>query len=255
MKYRLSILSLFGLALALTLAVPASGDADDNPGVLPPNSRPYGKTYGEWGAEWWKWAASIPAAQNPGLDPTGRFGHIGQSGPVWFLIGLYGSGSVERTVNVPVGKALLIPFYNWVWWAPDDLATAEFVAEHLGFTDEEIAAMSDEDLIRLAANYTAGTPPFDPPTLTCTVDGVPLRNLLQYNSESPAFRFVDTDLWDDFGIPISQPNLSVTAGYYVMLAPLPPGRHTIRYTTSHRHSLPAFDLDMEVTYHVNVVRP
>src|SRR5207247_2134376 len=66
---------------------PGSGGNQRNPLVLPPGSAPYGKTYGEWSAEHWKWLLSIPAATNPANDFTGANGAIGQSGPVWFLCG------------------------------------------------------------------------------------------------------------------------------------------------------------------------
>ena len=241
----LLVLALLGCVLTTSLAPAAR---NDNPAVLPPHANAYGMSYGEWSEEWWKWAVGIPAAQNPGLDETGEFGSVGQEGHVWFLAGLYGSDEVERTVTVPAGKPLFFPLYNWVWWAPDDLGTAEFLAVHLGFTPEEIALMTDEELIRLAASYTAGEP-----ELTCTVDGRELQNLHQYYAESSAFQFLDTDLFDDFGIPISQPNLAVAAGYWVMLAPLPVGEHTIHWAAHGRHSVPAFDGDLVVTYHINVV--
>src|SRR5882757_5084559 len=44
-----------------------------NPGVLPPQSHPYGKSYGEWAAKWVQWALSIPADRNPLTDTTGVF--------------------------------------------------------------------------------------------------------------------------------------------------------------------------------------
>ena len=237
------------IAVLIVGAVVAESRAGNgNPGVIPPHAKAYGLTYGEWSVDWWKWLIGIPAAENPGLDETGEFGDIDQDGPVWFLVGLFGSGEVTRSVTVPAGKALLFPLYNWVWWAPDDLGTAEFVADHLGFTPEEIAAMTDEELIRLISNFAAGEP-----EMTCTVDGQPLQNLLGYHADSPAFRFLDTTLLDEFGVPISQPNLAVAAGYWIMLAPLPVGEHTIQWTTHATHSLPDFDTDLDVTYHITVV--
>ena len=35
-----------------------------NPGILPPNSKLGGKTYGQWNAQWWKWALSLPVDEN-----------------------------------------------------------------------------------------------------------------------------------------------------------------------------------------------
>jgi hypothetical protein len=54
-------------AVAL-LAVAATGLADNaSLGVVPPNERAYGHTYGGWSAEWWKWFLSIPEDVHPSL--------------------------------------------------------------------------------------------------------------------------------------------------------------------------------------------
>jgi len=93
----------------LTVAAAALATHNPNPRVLPRDSTPYGKSYAEWHAAWWKWAFETPADERPVLDETGEFCHVGQSGPVWFLAGTAsfgGSGSVERTCTVPAGKAL-----------------------------------------------------------------------------------------------------------------------------------------------------
>jgi hypothetical protein len=39
-----------------------------NPGVIPPQSKAHGMTYGEWSAKWWQWAYSLPVDQNPFFD-------------------------------------------------------------------------------------------------------------------------------------------------------------------------------------------
>ena len=42
-----------------------------NPGVLPANSKPYGKSYAEWSALWWQWAYGLPATGHPLFDEVG----------------------------------------------------------------------------------------------------------------------------------------------------------------------------------------
>lgn len=61
--------------------------ATAKPRVLPPRSRPFGLTYAQWSEKWWQWALSIPADENPLLDPTGENCGTGQSRRVWFLAG------------------------------------------------------------------------------------------------------------------------------------------------------------------------
>src|SRR5262245_11884284 len=45
-----------------------SGPGANNPGVLPPQSNPYGASYGEWSAKWWQWAFSMPHTDHPLFD-------------------------------------------------------------------------------------------------------------------------------------------------------------------------------------------
>src|SRR5215470_13313076 len=105
-QMRLGLLAT--LAVAATLTVPGwsahAGNA--NPRILPPNSQAFGKTYGEWSVEWWRFVLSQPPATNPLFDTTGADCAIGQSGSVFFLVGAAGSGTPTRDdCMVPAGKA------------------------------------------------------------------------------------------------------------------------------------------------------
>ena len=135
----------------------------DNPRIFPPRSNPYGKTYSKWAAAWWHWVYSIPAAQNPVIDSTGEFSQVGQSGPVFFLAGNFGSSSV-RECTVPAGKALLFALLNapWVQFPTDP-----------PFTISEL-----RDIL---------SPSMDNPTLTCEIDGKAVGNLLDYREQSSVF--------------------------------------------------------------------
>ena len=82
----------------------SDGSSGSNDRILPPNSMPYGKSYGDWGAAFWSWDYAQPFATNPIFDPTGAFNMQNQSGPVWFLAGNSGGASV-RNVTIPAGRA------------------------------------------------------------------------------------------------------------------------------------------------------
>ena len=74
-----------------------------------------GKTYGAWSAAWWQYVEAQPASAGPLADSTGQTCAVGQSAasPVFFLVGLTGSGTVERPqCVVPAGKALFFPLLN-----------------------------------------------------------------------------------------------------------------------------------------------
>ena len=66
--YWQSVIAALGLVLGLMVSatIPFTQASNNpNPGVWPPNSELYGKTYAEWGAKWWQWALSFPAAKVP----------------------------------------------------------------------------------------------------------------------------------------------------------------------------------------------
>ena len=238
------------LAAALALLVPAASalaqGGNSNPGIAPPNSKPYGLSYGQWGAEWWKWVLGIPAAENPLLDETGEFAAVDQVGPVWFLAGTLGDPLEHpvRTVSVPAGKALFFPLVSFVYWAPDDLPLAIEVAELLGLDPAEL---SDEELLRVLANFSL----LELSELTLKVDGVEIQGLQRYFADSPGFTVEDDDLLDDFGFPPDGHGLFVTAGFWIMLAPLPVGEHTIHFTETIADS-PLGPSVQNVTYNITV---
>ena len=112
-RYLPSGLALIALIFLLQVT-PVLAAQNPNPGVLPPDSHPFGKTYGEWNAGWWQWFFSVPASKNPGLLTTEAVDcSVGQSGNDWFLAGRFnGLGRSTHSCTVPVGKALVIPLIN-----------------------------------------------------------------------------------------------------------------------------------------------
>ena len=204
---------LTGVALLAMTTSPAFADngPDDGPRILPLNSHPYGKTYGEWATAWWQWALSIPADRSPLTDPTGALFAEGQSGPVWFR-GTFGT-SGERTSTMPPGKALFMPVYNWIFGAgvfdcdptvpgvPCDVPTLRALA---------------------ASNTEAAT------VLDVNIDGEPVRHIRSYRAASPepfSVTYPDNSV---IGVAAGTYSPNVTDGYWLMLAPLPKGEHTIR---------------------------
>jgi hypothetical protein len=216
------------LALAVLAASPAqAGGAATPASVFAPNARPYGATYSEWAAAWWTWALSQPVSTNPVLDPTGARCAVGQNGKVWFLAGSFG-GSVERTCTVPRGKALLVPVLNFAYFAfatdPPETRTEEYVrAQVSGFRPSVTS-------------------------LTASIDGRPVTGLERYAEDSVLFRVVlppDNLFGLDPGFVLDP---SVDAGYYLVVKPLAPGEHTLRFGGSS-----GFGGSIQATYHLTVV--
>jgi hypothetical protein len=209
---------------ALSTMVFAQGNP--NPGVIPPEAKVLGKTYGEWGDIWWNWAVQFPPEMSPLLDTTGEFGTLGQEGQVWFLAGVGGGGSAERTLTVPAGKFLFFPLVNTF-----------FAAE--GTEEKERADVNA---------FIDGVS-----LLEASLDGVPLRDLFRYRAESPEGGFVLTLPTDSnlFGAPAGDYKPAVSAGYYLLLAPLSVGEHELHFrAVVGDPDEPDFEVD--VIYHLTV---
>ena len=186
--------------LALSLMMSAGGaDAAQTNFVAPPDQKVAGQTQAEWSARWWQWASSFDAARSPVADRTGKLCANGQQGDVWFLAGVYGSSPVKRECAVPAGKWLFFPIVNYVTYppAPD--------------------AVGCESLIEDVRAYTER-----PRDLTLIIDGVAVEDLTVH-------RQATRDCFDLGARSGERIYPAAGNGYYVMLKPLPPGRHTIKW--------------------------
>lgn len=207
----------------------ANGNAG-NPGVLPPNSSPHGHSYAEWTESLWQWMASIPLDVHPGLDETGANIGQGQSGSVWYLLPNFTGATSVRTGCIPSGKALCIAL----------IAMEASTREGYGTTEEELRAA--------AAGIIDGVE-----NLTCEVDGVSLQNLDRYRFQSAgmfSLTVPEDNVFDLWGVPTDAGTYypSVSDGYYVMLAPLAAGEHTIHF----HGEIPMIGYAPDITYHLTV---
>jgi hypothetical protein len=224
--------------------------------VIPPDSALVQAIYNELAQDWWMWAVSVPAATNPLLDTTGEFAHEGQPGGlVFFLAGHPFGGKYERTVEVPAGRFLFFPVINSIWWAPDDLGTARYWAEEVEHLNT--SRWSEEKLLRFIAAYSIqGYRRQDPPQISAEIDGCEVANLVDYRAVSPeVFTMEDTDLFDDlFEVELPNDLRYVADGYWVLVKPLKPGQHTIRFAGRIDAGPFAVEgpFEVEVTYHINV---
>ena len=80
-----AVVAAAAIAALVSILAPPAVQATSNPGVLPPDSRMYGKSYAEWSAEWWRWGISMPTDRSPLMETAEC--NESQTGPVWFLGG------------------------------------------------------------------------------------------------------------------------------------------------------------------------
>jgi hypothetical protein len=102
-----------GFVIGLASRV-AETQGNPNPGVIPPQAHPYGLSYGEWGARWWRWAYAFAVAYFPSSQAGEVDCFLGQSGSVWFLGGSTGEKPFTRSCTIPTGTALFFPIVNYL---------------------------------------------------------------------------------------------------------------------------------------------
>lgn len=222
----ISVLALItGLAANLALA------GNPNPKIIPIGSSAHGQPYGVWSGAWWQWAYSFPADANPVVDPTGELAALGQSGSVWFLAGTFGA-TATRTVTVTTGKTLFFPIMNQMWINLPDFGDAPWSPEQNLYARAVIAEMVDQGI-----------------NLACEIDGVAVKDIKSYRCVTPfgaeyMITMPENNLW---GLPAGTYGPSVDDGYWLMLTPLTPGKHTIHFTAANPSGW-----KLDVTYHLTV---
>lgn len=167
--------------------------------LLPPEGKVDGETFGALTARWWQWAERMPIA--PFLDPDGRLCELGQEGPVWFLAGTDGTFNAQRECVIPADRYVLVPVINMRYSNPrrhgrDALPIPCNVLQ-------QSAAVNNERLASAIA----------------LIDGVPVTDVARYRVRSDGcFPLV----------PEGEDVVTTAAdGYWLLLKPLPPGRHTV----------------------------
>jgi hypothetical protein len=207
-----------------------------------------GLTVGQWSARWWQWAFSIPKTKSPLLDETGAQCARGQKGLVWFLAGVWGGGTAERYCSVPAGKLIFFPIANvvWVQTAKDDPSLTE--------KDWRVCISFGNGVIDCSAIALAG---LQLDLQHTTLDGIPIilnPKIPIVRTQSPVFKAnwpADSDNLlgldpNEYGLDESP---SVSDGYWVMLPPLAPGRHVVKFLAG-----PPDKPAQNITYHIKVER-
>jgi hypothetical protein len=222
------ILSAGGSAVALAQVATPMTEAEVASLVLPTDAPAYGLSYSAWTARFAQWRHSLPTAIDPGADPTGARCGYGQAGPVFFLV-QSGEEPAERTCTIPAGTALLLPLLD------ASCSTVE-PPPFFGRDEAELRACT-EALFAPRAELTA------------VIDGVSIPDLERYRVQSDLFTVA---LPEDNVLELEPAILKgVIDGYWLLLAPLPPGEHELRFGGG----LPEIDFATEVTYHLTVAEP
>jgi hypothetical protein len=203
-SYRAGRILTMIAAAVFFCVVPAP--ADDDKKVVPVAESYAGLSYGEWAAAWWQWAFHIPATADYPLSPGGNT-LLAQSGPVWFLAGVFG---IEvRQITIPSGIALFLPVIN---------------AECSLFEPPPFQGDDATSLAACANGHVDNTK-----NLVAEIDGKPIKNLERFRIRSPMFTVGPVPEPNILSAPKGTITQSVDAGVYLLVLPMKPGRHTIHF--------------------------
>jgi len=201
----------------------ASAVADD---IIETGDTLQGRTQAEYANTWWQWAVSMPDAQSPIKDRSGVRCAVNQAGPVWFLAGGFGTSRISRECRIPSDRHIFFPVINMLYYPSGEgpAPTCDSVKLH--------AAMNNRYL----------------KSFKVTID--------DHSYVNPAFfRRSSADCFD---LIARKPGTytpstvfpSATDGYWVMLRPLSPGRHTLSFRAEYNRpgaSYGAMIQDIEYT--------
>jgi serine/threonine protein kinase len=211
------------------------------PCLVPPGDpRLNGKTYAQLAADFWKRHMEMPLTNSAGMiHPMMDSAHFdvsdSQTSDVWFLAAPF--GTIVRTCVIPSGKSLFFPLFNV------ECSNIE------GPPFYGVSAGAQAAIAQYWADHIVD--------LFCELDGVPLSNLDAYRVQSPQITFNAPAPWilgTDGGR-----GTSCGDGYFVLLAPLPPGRHTLHLGGAMVMARTDDPIDarwdINMTYHITVEAP
>jgi hypothetical protein len=126
---------------------------------------------------------------------------------------------VTRSCTIPAGTPLFFPIVN------------TFLADE-GTVEQMRAALAEfiDSVV----------------TMSVSIDGEPVENLETYRAISPVFS-ITLPFDNIFGVPEGIYAPAVSDGYWLLLAPLPPGDHVIHFSAT---TSGGFSLD--ITYNLTV---
>jgi hypothetical protein len=182
---------------------------DEQVGFFTAGDAPYGKSYGEWTVEWWRWILGIPKRVSPVVDVSGEYTAMNQQNrDVYFLAGKLAEERddlPERYCKISAYKSILVPVIN---------------SESSMLENPELR--NDDDIVQHVKN--------DQNTIVKKqfyLDGKVIRPE-RISSDPPVF---DVYMVDDslFTVGPGRMTRASADGYWIFLKPLPRGEHTISF--------------------------
>lgn len=169
--------------------------------LLPPDAAVDGESFGALTARWWQWAERMPIA--PFRDPDGRLCELGQEGGVWFLAGTDGTFNAQRECVIPADRHILVPVINM---------------RRSDVRDRRAAHATPKSCEALQASAAVNNERLG--SAVVLIDGVRVSDVTRYRIRSDGCFPLIPEMDDDYA-------KTAADGYWLLLKPLPPGRHTV----------------------------
>ena len=227
-------LALAVLALLAVTSPALAAGRNPNPGIPPVHSSAFGKTFAEWSAVWWKVGIETPLDGSPFVDG----GIFPLSGSVSGLAAPIGIGNGPFEFTLPVGKKLFV--------AGITLECSSLESPESGFHGDTEAEQAE--CAKFWADHIQD--------MSIKVDGKQVQDIASYRVVSPQFSFTAPDP-NFLGVPGGGAGTAVADGYYVLLAPMSKGEHSIlirghlHFSTAEGDPFDA-DLDVDNLFHITV---
>lgn len=211
MKRVRQLIAVFALLLSTSFGMTLAAQ-DALPVEIAPHDEDYaGASMGEWEARSWQWSVSIPFDFSPSFHPEAGLCGVGQSGPVFFLPGVYDMPSspdaevYEITCDVAEGTAIFVGIGG---------------AGCTSVEDEPFFGSNEEELIACASVFTDGLTSSE-----LTINGVEVDDPLQYRHVTPlhTLNFGPGNIYDLEPVVA----YSVVDAYGFIVLPPAPGQYII----------------------------
>lgn len=200
---------VLGIALLATASTVFAHEGDAKPRIYPPNSTPFGMTYGDWAAAYLQYQFSLPVSGNPSF--AGGDCNVGQrSGPVFFAPVSFGA-PLTLSCTIPASKAIFIVVIA------AECSTLEPPPFH-GSNPQELRECAGAGADGVGLN-----------TLKVTIDHSRISHLERFRAQSPYYDFVmpaEDNILGQAGVTSGS---AVVDGYFLMLKPLSPGTHVVHF--------------------------
>jgi hypothetical protein len=174
---------------------------------------------------WWRWYMSIPIGVDAASDPNGLNCGLNQQGAIWFYAAPPWK-TEDRYCEVPYGKAIAVPLITYLsdWPCPASY----------GF--DPAPGQSLDDLLRTDAASVV-----DPAnSLSAKLDG---RSLNLRRVATKVFGFTAAaNLSQNDDCITGSPQMGLSDGYWIIIDPLPRGRHVMQFTGSWPPNIPSIQL-------------